>query len=239
MTNKVEYIIQRDSILRRTITENELGDCTAVFDQISASVVRKQRFVFSLPGLGPVGGTITALTDSYWTVRLPTLTLRAPFALDKAAGVLIPNFSGTDSVLSLNWTPPTSPPCQLVLLVNVRTTPDYCSAGMVWLFALDDRKGAWRLPLPNLFADARVCTGWNERDVPHGLTVADTVNLVVNSVTQSHWNADLWETHMRQKTFGMFRFKPEADKFIVQPPTKPWTELCDKVGVQQIQMVVL
>jgi hypothetical protein len=104
-----------------------------------------------------------------------------------------------------------------------------------WLFACDVDKRGYRLPLPNLHDDCRICTGAFDGDQE---TAFDCVKASLEQFNKSKWNADLMRTSEQSKQF--FRFKPTRDGFETLPiQSDNWTMLCEKVGSALIERVIV
>ena len=110
----------------------------------------------------------------------------------------------------------------------VRTKPSptaLCSVEGNWLFACDADKRGYRLPLPNLHDDCRICTGAFD-DLGNGRRC---VTASLEQFRKSKWNADLMRTSEQSQKF--FRFQPTKETFETLPiQADDWTTLCDKVG---------
>lgn len=104
-----------------------------------------------------------------------------------------------------------------------------------YLFACDTRNRAYRLPLPNLFDDCKVCTGEFAHTHPSGATA---VAASVEQFRASQWNSDLMPAVERAQQ--CFRFQPTHESFATLPVAVPdWTTLCDKVSTAVSERIVL
>jgi hypothetical protein len=131
------------------------------------------------------------------------------------------------------WVAP--PEVQLRFVVLTTEEDGGVSVGGNWLFACDREKRGYRLPLPNLFDDARICTGAfaGEQSTALGCVTAS-----LEQFNRSKWNADLLRTAEQARKF--FRFAPEQQGFLTLPiQSDDWTRLCDKVATALFERVVL
>ncbi len=227
-----EILLRADgSLVERVLRERELNAGPAVLDALTESVTRSVRNVLRLPEWGPVHANV-GLDETLYTLVLDRLPLNARFRL--VADVLVPAFaSESDLELSLVW----QAPKDMRLAFVVRTEADEGEVVIAdnYLFACDTRSRAYRLPLPNLFDDCKVCTGEFERRHPSG---AAAVVASVEQFRMSQWNADLMRTV--EKSQQCFRFQPTNDTFTTLPvAVADWTTLCDKVSTAVSERIVL
>ena len=81
-----------------------------------------------------------------------------------------------------------------------------------WLLACDADHRGYRLPLPNLYEDCKLCTG--QFDASYG-SGAECVTASLEQFRKSKWNADLMRTVERSQKF--FRFAPTNETFTTLP----------------------
>lgn len=227
-----EILLRADgSLVERVLRERDLNAGPAVLEALTESVTRPVRNVLRLPEGGVVHANV-GRDDTLYTVALDRLPLHTRFRL--VADVLVPAFASTsDLELSLVW----QAPKDLRLAFVVRTEAE--DGGVVirdnYLFACDLRNRAYRLPLPNLFDDCKVCTGEFERRHQCG---AAAVAASVEQFRKSPWNADLMRTVERSQQ--CFRFQPTHESFTTLPiAASDWTTLCDKVSTAVSERIVL
>jgi hypothetical protein len=230
---KTTEIIIKDNgtIMERSICERDLNAGQLVRDALNEAVTRTVRNILSLPGWGLVHANAGS-ADTLWSVAIGQIPLHARFRL--VAGVLVPAFvSDTEIEMPVVWQPP--PEVRLAFVVLTQPDQDRVKVAGNWLFACDQDNRGFRLPLPNLHDDCRICTGDFE-------ACYDTVNQAVlaslEQFRKSKWNADLMRTVERSQKF--FRFQPTDESFQTLPiEAADWRSLCDKVSTDIMERVVL
>jgi hypothetical protein len=172
------------------------------------------------------------LHDTIWSVPIDRIVLNARFRLVNE--VLVPAFgSATDLEMPLVWRAPED--VRLVFVIRTEFSDDHLEMGGNWLFACDSDNRGYRLPLPNLHDDCRICTG----NFPDRYdTGCECVIACLEQFRKSKWNADLMRTVEQSQKF--FRFKPTNEAFETLPiQAADWTALCDKVSTAILERVIL
>jgi hypothetical protein len=124
---------------------------------------------------------------------------------------------------------------RLAFAVRTEFDQDGVRVGGNWLFACDQDHRGFRLPLPNLHDDCRICTGNFEDRYDTG---GEAVLASLEQFRKSKWNADLMRTVERSQKF--FRFQPTNETFHTLPiEAADWTALCDKVSTDIMERIVL
>ena len=227
-----EIILRENGTLtERVIRERNLNAGPSVLAALTESVTRKVRNVLSLPDWGRVHASV-GLHDTLWTVALDRIPLHTRFRLSN--GVLVPAFaSATDLELPLVWHAPKQ--VRLAFAVVTTEEEERVTVAGNWLFACDAGNRGYRLPLPNLYEDCKLCTGQFEGSYGSG---AECVTASLEQFRKSKWNADLMRTVERSQQF--FRFQPTNETFTTLPiAATDWTTLCDKVSTDILERVVL
>jgi hypothetical protein len=189
------------------------------------------RNVLSLPGWG-LAHANAGSKDTIWSVAIRQIPLHAHFRLIN--GVLVPAFaSDTEIELPLVWQAPLE--MRLAFVVQTVLENDGVKVGGNWLFACDQDNRGFRLPLPNLHDDCRICTGnFEDRCESAG----EGILASLEQFRKSKWNADLMRTVERSQKF--FRFQPSNENFHTLPiDAADWRTLCDKVSTNIMERVVL
>jgi len=141
--------------------------------------------------------------------------------------------SSTDIEMPLVWKVPAG--IKVVFVVCTKQEDELVSVDGNWLFASDGDKRGYRLPLPNLHDECRICTGAFEGDQE---TAFECVRASLEQFGKSKWNSDLMRTSEQSQKF--FRFKPTKETFETLPiQADNWTVLCDKVGSALMERVVV
>jgi hypothetical protein len=149
-------------------------------------------------------------------------------------GVLVPAFtSNTDLEMPLVWRAPKE--VRLAFVVRTQSAEGSVCIDGNWLFALDAANRGYRLPLPNLHDDCRICTGSFEN---HYATGGQCVAASLEQFRKSQWNADLMRSVEQAQKF--FRFQPTNQTFETLPIlAEDWTALCNKVSTAILERVIL
>lgn len=183
----------------------------------------------SIPDVFSVGGSRAHLKHApprynYVTVEVPHIVLNANFEV--VDDLILPKFLGKHVTPAMPlrpiWTPPGD--CRLRFLVCA----DSLTATVCHLVAFDSSSKAYRLPLPNIFEDCKVCMG--EYD-PTGKNLHQTACISVDQFFGSPWNTDLLDDDRLNSSRELFRWKPSGDKLDQVYPAEHWTTYCEKVGL--------
>ncbi len=222
---------ENGTLAERVIQERELDAGPAVLDALTEGVSRNLRHALALAEWGAVHASVGA-KDTIWTVAISRIPLHARFRLINQ--VLVPAFAAADGLdLPLVWQAP--PEVRLAFAVGTEVEDEDVRVTGNWLFACDAQRRGYRLPLPNLHDDCRICTG-DFADRHHSAVEAVTASL--EQFRKSKWNADLMRTLERSQQF--FRFQPTNETFTTLPiAAADWTTLCDKVSTDILERVVL
>jgi len=228
---KTEIILQTDgSFIERLVSERTLNAGQSVLDTLTESITRPVRNVFHIPGWGLAHANV-GLNDTLWSVPIDRIPLHARFKLINQ--VMVPMFaSGTDLEIPLVWRVPAG--IKVVFAVLTKQEDDIVSVDGNWLFAGDQDNRGYRLPLPNLHDDCRICTGQFEGDQE---TAFACVKASLEQFNQSKWNSDLMRTIEQSQKF--FRFQPTKETFETLPVQGEWTGLCNKISTALWERVVV
>lgn len=214
------------TVCRRTTSTSEIVISDAAMSTLTTASIS------ATPNLATaVGSRIHMVRQSnqlYFTAVLDRFFMRAPFKM--FGDRLVPNFTGTDPVIEMVWVPPEGCTLKMLIQPEVGLPRLYCS----WFLAFDERGNAWRLPLPNVYDDCRVCTGQPATAYgTHLGMVADTLE----KFRESRWNADLWSEP--EKTQALFQWIPHNDGFEqVFPKSDDWTNYSYKISIPVLRFVL-
>ena len=227
-----EIIIRDDgTLVERTLRERELDAGPAVLEALTQGVSRDIRNVMSIPDWGLVHAS-AGFNHTLWSVAIDRIPLHARFRLVK--GVLVPAFaSASDLEMPLVWHAP--PEVRLAFVIQTQEHEDGVRLDGNWLFAFSQSNRGYRLPLPNLHDDCRICTGSFPDHYPTG---TEAVLASLEQFRKSKWNADLMRTAEQSQRF--FRFQATNETFATLPiEAEDWTSLCEKVSTDLMEEVVL
>lgn len=226
MKELTEYLLNEDGTLsRRKIIEENIEVSEAVINAMNKGVFLRTRNTFVIPEVGPVHLTVADFV--YATIPLNRIPLKAPYSF--IDGVLMPSFSSEkEPVMPMKWITPDSMRLVMLVMLAAGTIKDQ------WLIAYDGSDRAYRLPLGNLYDDAKLCNG--EMTKTHASTF-DAVKAELEQFEKGQWNGDL--NNQAEQTKKLFRFKPLNDTFEQLPPLADWTELSIKVAPTILKYVIL
>jgi len=220
-----EYIIQQSgAIVRRETIDVELEMVDSVINDLCVKSKKTCPNAFEVDGLAC---HLCLGKEIYVTTVLPALTFCASFKAAKE--MIVPSFtSKTDPTMTLLWSPPTD--MVLKFLVVCTAAGEFGSA---FLFAYNSKGTAWRLPLPNIHDDCRICMGTFN---PNAENVAQIVHNCLRQLSSSNWNSDLLKSV--ENSQRMFRWKPQGPAFDILPPDGEWTKLCNKVSAGVMEFIL-
>jgi hypothetical protein len=181
-----------------------------------ARVTVKNIVDLAIGGASYVVSVTTRHGKQFTATRLPFLNLRTQFKAQE--DTLVPSFVSRDGTLTMTRTWAV-PECMTLIFGTVSAPPEGGTRHKVastFLFAtLADTPGFWRLPLPNVYNDARVCMGSITIEEP---TLLSAFTRALEHFHESPWNADLL-TDQAGAAERLFRFPidPEAPAFAPSP----------------------
>jgi hypothetical protein len=229
---KKEWIIgENGGITERYTREREIEAEQAIIDALSENVFRKVCQLIKIPEWGVAHASI-GMQDIIWSIEINRLPLNAKFRLVNQ--VLVPMFGSTpDLEMPMVWEKQGA--LRLVFVVRTEPLEDYHSINGNWLFAYNEQRNAYRLPLPNLYDDCTICTG--EFKGSHE-TAIECVQASLEQFRKSQWNSDLIKNLEQSQKF--FRFRPNDEGFDTLPiDATDWTTLCTKVSTAMMDRVIL
>ncbi len=234
MSNNTYFKIEQDgSIKKVTTSEMEINIEKSILNRFAADTPLKTNCLMSaaiLPdsaGLGNIGMCIKRGSVSF-TVRVGTLPMRTPFIMKN--GNMVPEFKADgDTEFVMNWVVPDG--MRLYFIANFIQM----KADVQFLVAVDKAGRNYRLPLSNLYEDARICHG---EYTAGGTTPIDLLSKAWLQFHKSRWNSHLTEKakDIEANSQKLFRFKPlEKDGFEQLKPDEPWESLSTKVATSFIE----
>lgn len=230
---KIEIIIQQNgTLIERTINERNLNAEQTVLNALTEDVCRSVRHAFNVPEWGSVHASV-GLKDIIWSVPINRIPLYAKFRPFK--DIVVPVFASTTDEIEMPLIWKALEAVRVVFVILTEDLDGRITINGNWLFALDCNKRAYRLPLPNLHDDCRICTG--EFNFDHD-TAFQSIQASLEQFSKSKWNADLMRTIEQSQKF--FRFRPTNETFETLPVDAPdWTTLCEKVSTTITERIIL
>lgn len=234
MSQTTEFILKpTGEVVRRRIAEESLTITEEMVSAMAGNFHRVHRNVFEVPGWGMAHLAINE-KQAFITVHLERLVLKCPFKTMNE--LLVPHFtSTTDPVMALEWH--AAEGMRLLLLLEVQVADNRQKyVPNAWLVAADGSNRTFRLPLPNIYDDCRMCLGDNNRYYD---SLAKCASGMLEIIAQSSWNADLWKDIGITQRF--FQFKPTNSGFDVWEPNfeSGWQEGCIKVALNHAKYLVI
>jgi hypothetical protein len=174
--------------------------------------------------LGPKGQFVARMTIS----KLP---MNAPFCVEGIT--MAPVFDGNFPIIKQEWVVPDN----MLLYLAVHLTPGMECLDQ-YLVAVDSERRTWRLPVSNLYAECRLCSG---RFDSHGKDLIDILQKVWAQFYNGSWNADLYGDSSplrRNSTKLLFSYKVNNEKIEQAIPPKNWQALCEKVATEFVTQYI-
>ncbi len=231
-TETIFVINPKSGMERWDIQKRSVNVTKAVIDGLAQSVIRRISNLMPMSDIDKgLAGDIDIATgaNGQLVARMPIvhISLGAPYAIEGTEAY--PHFDGQHPFMMQLWQVPAN--MRLYLCLHVGLNNEHLNS---YLVALDNYNVAWRLPISNLYADCRLCSGRYDNHVP---TVLESCRRGYQQFQASKWNQDLYiesDAKRRQATREMFRFKIAGDKFVQQDVPGNWPALCEKVGTSFI-----
>lgn len=236
-----EYVLKSDGkVMRRPVAlscpeEREVLLTDALWTALRNNQTTTVRNAFQVGPFSPVHLAISA-AFTFATVPLPQLSLHTAIETDDKQ--IVPTFfkDGEERV-TLQWDPPKD--CRLFLMLHVSPLATVDGTSYVsrqqYLYAVDSDKATFRLPLPNLYDDCRICSGMGAEGF-HAPFISDLVVTAVSSIANSQWNSDLLKSLETSQKF--FRFSGTAEGFKTIP-VRNWQRLCATVGTDLLNFLIV
>lgn len=170
---------------------------------------------------------IYAASNIGMAVRLRGVRLNTWWTMVEQQGqpVMVPSFSERESIeRALEWTPPTG----CVVYMVVRNSTPYLIAIGQHPTKLNWR--AMRIPLPNIYADARICMG-REFAPPSEGSYVQRLRVYLDHFHMSRWNTDLLagdgDGNRAESSRRLVRFSLDGKCL---PPLNNWYEDAKEVS---------
>ena len=239
--NETNFLIDLEGRLyRQDTTYRELDPGEALQKAFTSGVVVRIRDLLELPGHGLCHMVYEVATMiQYWSIPMNELVLRTTFGVNE--GEFYPTFAPKDSPevpMEVVWNQATgmseqghSMEIRFVAEVGLNGAHGFYVRDH-YLFAFDERKAAYKLPLGNLYENCRLCMG------DYDSTCSSATGSLVTALKQfraAPWNSDLFSDEDIVHKF--FRFKPLEKGFQTLPIQVDWTTVCTKVSTANLKFI--
>jgi len=208
----------------------------AIIDRLGGKQIRYLKRAFT------VGerqcGLVLSLNECHVFAFMESITINTAYKLwpDK---LLRPVFLGSREtslehpIIPAVWPIPLS--MKLIFAAKVENfNSDTPKATTCYLMAVDTQKRFWRLPLPNLYDDLKMCMGQFD-GVAHN--AQQCFSLALSQMDQAQWNADLLDIDREAGSQHMFRFNPTETGVDPVPFEGDWTIHCKKVSTAITELI--
>lgn len=237
MQSGTYYIVAPDGNYRWDVNIRPIMANSTLADSLSAGIIRRCDNVFRVGGC--FGHAAMAMGNGFtmWSFRVLKLPLLTCYTLTD--GVHTPAFAGKGlPVMPMVWVPPKD--LCLVLACEIHRDGRSVYLGDHFLVALDEGGHTYRLPLSNLYDDAKLCHGQPTDMFDNHF---DALKVACESFSKSQWNADLYsDASLPDRTARMFRWEPKPDGFkqlpMVLKDGEDWRSLCQKVATAKVTSMV-
>lgn len=230
-----EGSIFKERIIRTKVSINE-DDCIS---ELSKGRNTKIPNIMELPDKTIVGAAVSASCDEIvFTAEITELVLLTTYNLHE--GIMTPTFYSKPepNIPSLpivwNVNQATGGTLRLFLLVGIKKSSygDGFMAEDHRLVSASEDGRLWRMPLPNVHTDCRVCTGKYESV---SRTATGALIKALSQFKNSSWNSDLLASPAKTKSF--FRFKPVEDRFDTIVTESEPMKLCECVSAPELENI--
>jgi len=232
MSSKSYIAIEDNRAFRCTLTKDEFFITPQMLDQMTSEVVRKTPPLFNLVKRteGNVGFCkfLTCGKQAFMVMDVLAIIFNVSTSLEED-GAIVPIFNGHEaSRMNLRWQVPVDMSVKLGVCIN--TARDQLTFGHQYLCAYDPLTwAAYKLPLGNLYGDARLCHGQSSGNFVFN-NLADMALGVAELFKTSAWNADLISVEECEKCKKVFRWKPTNDSFEQLPSLQDWKANSTKIA---------
>jgi len=178
-------------------------------------------------------------------VKIPFLNLDTFWILRKPEGdgetrpFIVPIFIANDLSfrVSPKWVPPAD---QMAIFFMVHYVPGtdsawrYSHASVVLISLLKDVKDHFKIPLPNIYTNGKICMGGSGEALALDtkMPVLENFSAALEVFQKATWNADLLRDNSRESIERIFRLDASDNKTQLPVP-KDWYKLCMKISNQE------
>lgn len=231
-----EFIIREDGFYRRDETLTYVGPCTEMVRNLAKVTPRIIHGL--LAGSDVAAFSANGISAARRLDKLALHTFYRPIVDVSERSCLVPVWQQGRPIASemkFDWIPPENMKLYLVLYWECGQNPVTTVEPLPYLVALSSEKRTYLLPIPNLYADCRICLGRNPgRFAPLG-GIVPQLDKVMQILQTTSWNTDLLRNITRQ-TQAMFRFDANG---IQLPIVGNWVNdrLCEQVNMAQYEFL--
>ena len=222
-----------DGLARVAVKVDRVGDIDPFIRQLAADtpVVVPRAFVL---GDKPVHMAVSQRNLTLFT-RLDHFNITTTYATH-SRGVVTPAFAAPTPgavTLTCKWVAPANMALWFVALFDVNATPRcvYSRSSLAVACTEERHKGVFRLPLPNIYENGRLCLGRNEPATVQPdasdpmFTVFERAAGVFN---RSSWNSDLLHTANAPARARTFQFSLANNESVNVDPA--WPTFFDRIS---------
>lgn len=242
--NKTQFIITPEGrFFREDIVRNEIDPGPELEKCFKASMAVRLPKLVTLPTWGAVGVVVDESGLQHWAVEVEEINFNTSYRV-KGEGKdaeMIPRFTEDHGSPSLNITwnkshamTGQSKGMDIRFVVLIQPTGGRFAVHKQYLYAFDDARNAYRLPISNLYDTCELCNGLFESS---GVTALETLTKSLTQFRNSSWNSDLWKDESIVENF--IRFQPLETGFNTLPIKSPWTKWCTKVSTPLVKNVIV
>lgn len=245
MENKTEFIIDKEGrFYREDSVRTEIDPGPELEKCFKTTMSVKLTSLISLPTWGVVSVSVDDIGLQHWSVPIAEIKFNTSFRVkgEGATAELIPLFveSKSEPSMSIDWRKSDALSSQskgmdirFVAVIQFQTNGLF-RVQKQYLYAFDDAKNGYRLPLSNLYDTCELCNGvYNSEDA----TAIGTLTRALNQFRNSSWNSDLLKDVDVIENF--IRFKPLETGFQTLPIKGIWTKHCEKVSTPIMKHIIV
>lgn len=232
----IEHVVRPNNTLcRRQVIEHDIPIQNQILQTLLAGTPIPVPSVFQFKELG-IASLVCKAPLYFVSCRLPALPLKTAFhAVDK---LMLPVFSSDKAPMSLSWVPPKDMDLRFIVGATYGAPQSnyptgYFQFNTSYLLAFSSEKRCYKLPMPNIYADGRLCLGNSHIEVQS--TLQDVYLATYRLFCDAPWGTDLWDNiEITQK---LIRLEPTKDGFKSLPPDGDWKAMSAVVANELITML--
>lgn len=220
-----EFImLENDGFSRVILSKTPIGKASGILAGMAKKQKQLVKNIASFDGM-PIHAEIDSATATF-AVMLKHLTIDTHFALHED-GSVYPVYRKQERCLDskFNWIPPKDMELWFICVLGKTIDP---SGSHSYCFLLARKnKATYKLPLPNLHEDGRICMGGSWSGVKER-TMIDFFISSIQHFQNGKFNADLLKSDGIRSSTDLFSFNSSGGTI---PPRIDWVERCQRVNV--------